>query len=197
MTTERLPRLTPDQLDESQQSVYEAMVRGPRGHAAAEFPLVNDDGSLAGPFNALVMAGDLGAAIQNVGEAIRFHGTLPPQSRELAILLVARSWRCDFEWYAHEPIGRRSGLSDHIIESVHAGEPPELDDPKTNAVHEVTIELLSTKELSDSTFEAGRAALGDRQFVELVSLVGYYGLLAGILNAFEVGLPESVASPFR
>ncbi|MBS1265365.1 MAG: hypothetical protein MAG471_01209 [Acidimicrobiaceae bacterium] len=197
MEAQRLRRFVPGDLNEAQQRVHDAITGGARAAGPSDFSLVNDDGSLAGPFNALVAAGDLGFAIQGVGEAIRFHGTLPAKARELAILLVARSWRAEFEWYAHEAVARRVGVTDEVIEAILAGEPPDLDDSKMQAAHDVTEEVLSSRTLSDSTFAVAHAALGEAQLLELVALIGYYGLLAGVLNGFAVGIPDSATPRFR
>ena len=97
---------------ESQMSVYRAVTEGPRGSGPRDFALTNDDGSLAGPFNALAIAGELGQAVQRVGEVLRFGGGLEDQARELAILIVARTWDCPFEWYAHEAVARRVGCAE-------------------------------------------------------------------------------------
>jgi len=101
----RLPGLTPDRLDPEQRELYDAIARGPRSRGPQHFPLVDADGALLGPFNAMLLAPGLGAALQEVGAAIRFHGTLDARARELAILVVASRWDSAFERSSHEAVG--------------------------------------------------------------------------------------------
>ena len=43
----------------------------------------------------------------------------------MAILLEARLWDAQYEWWAHEPLARKAGLPDAIIENIRAGKRPE------------------------------------------------------------------------
>lgn len=190
--TGRLSPFKPGRLTEAQQAVYDAITSGPRASDPAAFPLCHDDGSLVGPFNALVAAGEIGRAVQAVGAAVRYHGRLAPDARELAVLLVARHRRAAFEWYAHAPIARRSGLAESVVEAVRDGRQPVLTDPADlalAAVHDTVAELLATGRLAQPTFDAAIGALGEEGVVELVILTGYYGMLADVLNSFDVGAP--------
>lgn len=189
MTQGRLRRLKPDQMNDRQSRVYQAVVGGARGAGPRDFPLTASDESLLGPFNALAMAGDLGYAVQDVGQALRFKGSLRADARELAILLVARGWRCEFEWFAHRAVAQRVGLAENVIAAVGRGETPEIEDPVLVATLSVTKELLDNRTISSQVYESAEQILGQDLLVELALLVGYYSMLAGILNGFEVGLP--------
>src|SRR5450631_663108 len=103
---ERLPRLHPPFDNEDRQRLYATITSGPRGGSQQPFALVDDVGALAGPFNAMLLQPGLGAALQALGAAIRYQGTLPARTRELAILVVAGHWASAFEQHAPEPSGR-------------------------------------------------------------------------------------------
>jgi 4-carboxymuconolactone decarboxylase len=190
--TSRLAPLPPGQLDEAQAALYDAIADG-RRRQQPHFRLTNDDGSLTGPFNAMLYAPTLGRALQHMGEVIRFESSIPPRSRELAILTVARHWRSDFEWYAHEPIALEVGLPAEVVEAIRAGSRPPLTDPPEAAVHDVCDALLRREALDDATYRRVHAALGDTGLVELTVLVGYYTTLAMLLETFRVGVPEDAA----
>jgi AhpD family alkylhydroperoxidase len=106
--------------------------------------------------------------------------TLSPRTRELAILRVAWRRRCQYEWVQHVLIARKAGVTDEEIDAIRAGEPT----PITRAVDE----LEADSGLSDDTYRALAAELDDRQLMDLVFTVGTYGLLAMVLNTFEVEL---------
>jgi AhpD family alkylhydroperoxidase len=106
--------------------------------------------------------------------------TLSPRTRELAILRVAWRRRCQYEWVQHVLIARKAGVTDEEIDAIRAGKPT----PITRAVDE----LEADSGLSDDTYRALAAELDDRQLMDLVFTVGTYGLLAMVLNTFEVEL---------
>ena len=64
------PLLAPNELSADQQELYEKITAGPR--ANGPFRIMHDDGSLAGPFNALLFAPRIGNAVQELGAALRF-----------------------------------------------------------------------------------------------------------------------------
>lgn len=191
----RLTMLTAEQLTDAQRSVFDAVTTGPRATGPSDFELQHDDGSLAGPFNALVMAGEIGLAAQAVGAALRYHGALSDDCRELAILIVATHRRAAFEWYAHSRVARRQGFDESMLKSLRRGDEPDLTDDAMAAVYAATVELLRTGRLVASSFDAAAAALGEERVVELVLLVGYYGMLADVLNSFDIGAPDD--DPFE
>ena len=110
----RLPWPTPDELRDDQRVVYEAIVGGPRG-ASSPFALTDADGRLEGPFNAMLVTPAIGAATQELGAAIRYRTSLSARQREIAILTLAVLRRSEFEWYAHERVALRAGLSRNEI----------------------------------------------------------------------------------
>ena len=119
---ERLPQLHPPFDNEDRQRLYATITSGPRGGSQQPFALVDDVGALTGPFNAMLLRPGLGAALQALGAAIRYRGTLPARIRELAIMVVAGHWSSAFEQHAHEAAGRRAGLGEAELAAVRAGE---------------------------------------------------------------------------
>ena len=55
---------------------------------------------------------------------------------------------------------------------------------------------METQKVGDATYAVTHAELGDEGIVELVILAGYYGVISGILNTFEVPLPAGETPPF-
>jgi 4-carboxymuconolactone decarboxylase len=125
----RLAGLRPGDLDEDQRRLYADITGGPRGRGPQPFELTDHAGALVGPFNAMLLRPAIGAALQELGSAIRYRGDLPARARELAILVVAAHWNSEFEWAAHEAIGRAAGVSDDEIAAIAAGREPALGRP--------------------------------------------------------------------
>lgn len=191
----RMPELRPEALSADQARLYEAIAGGDRARDAS-FRLTEADGSLVGPFGALLLSPTVGDALQQVGAAIRFGCGLSPVVREVAILSVAARRRSGFEWWAHEPIARRAGLTDQQVAALKAGEPPDFEDSAVTAAHAFSAALIAGGRPDDATFEAAREALGLDGVMELVTLVGYYNLLAQLMQTFEIEVPTGEPSPF-
>ena len=191
----RLPVLTPDTLTCEQKQVYEKIAGDKRRQATRRFKTANEDGSLTGPFNALLYSPQVGDAVQQLGGALRFESSLAGHLRELAILMVARRWRANYEWYAHAPIASREELGDAVIEAIKDERQPEGPEDVL-CIHRFVSELVETRRVSDETYNQTREFIGDQGLVELISVVGYYSLLAGLLNTFEIGVPEGETLPF-
>jgi 4-carboxymuconolactone decarboxylase len=192
----RLPWPTPDQLDEGRRKVYDAIAGGPRAAGPQAFRLTDDEGRLEGPFNAMLVSPGVGLALQDLGAAVRYRTSLTDRCREIAILVLAALRRSDFEWYAHERVGRRAGLTEEELTGLlHGDEVPTLS-PQEAVVREVTTALATAEDLDEATFSTADRVLGTERLAELVTLVGYYDLLALSLRVWRTPLPAGVESPF-
>jgi alkylhydroperoxidase family enzyme len=192
----RLPVLKPENLTPEQKHLYDKIAGDKRRQKTRRFKMAREDGTLTGPFNALLFAPQVGDAVQQLGGALRFESSLAGHLRELAILMVAQRWRANYEWYAHAPIAAREELGEAVIEAVKAGKVPEGAPDDVLTVHRFVSELVETRRVCDETYNETRTLIGEHGLVELISVVGYYSLLAGLLNTFEIGVPEGETPPF-
>jgi 4-carboxymuconolactone decarboxylase len=190
----RLPWPRPEELDAPRRALYDAIVDGPR--ASGPVPIADAEGRLEGPFNAMLVSPDVGVALQHLGAAVRYRTSLPDRARELAILALAAIRRSDFEWYAHERVGRSVGLSDAELALVRDGGSPATFSERERTVLDVTRALAAAGDLDDEAFAAAQSALGREALAELVVLVGYYDLLALSLRVWRTPLPAGETPPF-
>ena len=191
----RLRGLMPEELTEAQRAVYDSIAGGDRARDAS-FRLTEDDGSLVGPFNALLYNPGVGDALQRLGSALRFHSDFSPMLKEAVILAVAARWRSVFEWWAHEPIGRKAGLSTAQIETLRSGGKPNFDDSSMTAAFDFASVLIEGAKPDAAAFAAAQEALGNGGVIEMVALVGYYSLLAQLMDVLEVDVPTGEEAPF-
>jgi 4-carboxymuconolactone decarboxylase len=185
--TERLAKLTPDELTGEQRALYDTITGGPRGQGRQVFALTDETGALAGPFNAMLLHPPLGSALQALGSAVRYRGALDDRAREIAILVVARHWRSEFERYSHEAIGRSIGLSDAELAALRDDQPFGAEHDRLVAA--TAAALAARGDLTDEEFTAARDGLGTAVLFELTTLVGYYATLAMQLRVFQVDPP--------
>lgn len=187
----RLEPLRPEVLSEAQRTVYDALLGGKRGAGLAA-----PDGSLIGPFNAMLLNPHLGDRVQSLGEALRFEISLSRRVIEIATLVVGAHWRAQFEWWAHERLAKQAGLSDTVIAAIKRGERPALEDASETTAYDVASEVYRTQRLSDATYARAVKHFGEAGVFELLALVGYYTLVSLILNGFNVPLAPGETLPF-
>lgn len=190
MPQPRIRKLRPEQLDDDQRAVYDAIAGGPRAQGPQLFQLRDEDGALEGPFNAFLLQPQLGLALQEVGSAVRYRTALSDRAREIAILVVSLHWDSSFEWYAHEAVGRHVGLTDPELEALRDKDFGVLPGDE-RVVAETTRLLCEDGDLDDPAYAEAVTALGEAGLFELLTLVGYYAALALQLRVFRVPAPEA------
>lgn len=191
----RIPWPIPDQLHPDQRALYDAIVGGPRA-AGSAFALTDPDGRLEGPFNAMLLSPGIGSATQELGAAIRYRSALSDREREIAILTLAVARRSEFEWYAHERVGARIGLTEDELEALSEGRPASTWSESESIVASITSRLTKDRDVDDPEFERARDTLGIEKLSDLVTLVGYYDHLALALTVWRTPLPAGVAPHF-
>ncbi len=191
MTAPRLAKLLPDQLDDDQRAVYDAIAGGPRAQGPQLFRLRDDEGGLEGPFNAFLLQPRLGLALQELGSAVRYRTGLSDRAREIAILVVSVHWDSGFEWYAHEAVGRHVGLTDDELSGLREQRYDVLADDHEHLVAQTCQRLVADGDLDDAAYAEAGSALGLPCLFELTTLVGYYALLARQLRVFRVAAPDA------
>src|SRR6516225_1858482 len=153
----RLAALSSDTMTPEQVGLYREILAGPRGQGPRAVPLATGAGGLAGPFNAMLYAPEVGHALQELGAAIRFRTQLAPRIREMAILVVARAWDSEYERTSHEPIGREAGLTDTEIGALRAGADPGFADEQERVAYSVACDLTGPADLDDEQYAAAIA----------------------------------------
>ncbi len=159
--------------------------------------LAGPRGSLNGPFNVMLRSPDLGDRLQKVGEYVRFKTSILPRLNELAILVTARAWTAQHEWYAHRELALKAGLPPVIAEEIAAGKRPTKMEADQQIVYDFTRELIETKGVSDATFNAAKDRFGERGVVDLIGLIGYYHTVSMLLNVDRYPLPEGAKPPLE
>lgn len=136
-------------------------------------------------------------AVSNVGLFLRRSGLLPPAVRESAILATCSARRCQFEWSAHVPAAREAGVDADTIGRLAERSAQGIRDPRLAAVAAYGLEVAGTSDASDETFTALRRHFSEPEALEITLTVGYYSMLACILNALRVDLsPGRKPLPF-
>jgi 4-carboxymuconolactone decarboxylase len=125
----------------------------------------------------------------------RSESSLPKKLQELAMLVTARELDCQYIWNAHAASARASGVGDATVDALRERkELPALPDDES-AVVRYGQEFFRTHRVSRGAFQAVLEQLGRRGAVELGLIMGNYGLLALLVNSFDVELPPDRKEP--
>ena len=194
MRNGRLLWLRRDELDDGQRRLYDRIVGGARGVGRLT-PLMDDEGRLEGPFGPLLTNPGLGDALQSVGAALRFAGTLPHATFELLVLTVAAERGSPYEWYGHLPLARAAGVDLRVIEAVRTGLAPKLRSAADRDVLALAHALLRHEDPGAGLVRDVETAYGASGVTEIVAIVGYYDLIANLLLTWDTQLPQGVQDP--
>lgn len=182
-----------EELTPEQKKVADAIRSGPR--AAVKNSSAAKPGPLGGPFNVWLRSPGIGNLIQSLGAEIRFRSSLPSKLNELAIIVTARHWTCQYEWFAHHRLALEAGLNPAIGEDIAQGRRPAKMDADETIVYNFSRELHENQGVSDATFKAARERFGERGVVDLIAVNGFYGLVSMALNVDHTPLPEGEKLP--
>jgi 4-carboxymuconolactone decarboxylase len=178
----RVPEPSRDQLDPEVRGLYDR--------------IAETRGATRGPYVVLLHHPVLCERVAALGELLRFHSILPGADRELAILTAGREAEAPYEWAAHEPVALREGTRPEAIAVVRDGGPTQELRPREALIVDTVRAIYRARTLTADQFASAEAEFGRKGLIELVTLAGYYGMVAAVLNAFEVDLPRGTAPAF-
>ena len=182
----RLPTIAEAKLKPAQRALVDSIRSGPRGQAT----------QIRGPFAVFLHSPEYGQRAQELGGYCRLKTRVPPRLSEFAILVTAKLWRAQYEWFAHVPHAERAGVTPQTIKALRAGRLPRSLPKDERAVYDFIKELYRRKRVGDKTYARLQALLGDDGMVEFVGILGYYVLIAMSLNVFRMGPPDGEPLPF-
>lgn len=183
MTDQRFKPLSTDEMSPEQRRLADSIFAGPRK-------------SLGGPFSVFLYSPATGDTAQKLGEQVRFRNSLPEKLKELAILVVARHWTAQYEWYAHHRLALAAGLKPAVAADIAAGKRPAGLAADEQAIYDFASELLETKEVRDATFKSVAERFGEKAVVDLICTMGYYSLVSMTLNVNRFPIPAD-ATPLK
>ncbi|MBV8625769.1 MAG: carboxymuconolactone decarboxylase family protein [Herbaspirillum sp.] len=174
---ERLPSIPPDQYTPEQKEAAEQFL------AARKVPVF-------GPFEPLMHSPQVMSQARAMGDYLRYNSAIGNTLSELVILITAREWTQDYEWYVHYPIAIKAGIKPEIASAIADGRRPVGMSEDEEIVYDYSIELHRNKRVSDRSFERAEKRFGKKGVVDLTGINAYYTLLAMQMNAAQYQAPK-------
>jgi len=179
---ERFPQITVEKLTDAQKPVADKILK------------VSSIG-LTGPYNPLLRSPLLTDRMLDLLDYLRFNSSVPKRLNEFAILIEARLWTSQVEWYAHYPMALKAGLSQAVADELKVGKRPSSMQPDEAVVYDILMELAAKHIVTDATFKRASDIFSEQQITDLVMVSGTYVGLAMLANTAEVGVPPGKTPP--
>ena len=180
----RFPQLSMDELNEAQKPLGEKIMK------------ISSVG-IGGPYNTLLRSPVLGQRLFDLFHYLRWETSVPIKLNELAIIVIARQWRSQVEWFAHAPLAAKAGLKAEIIAELKEGKRPSGMAEDEAVVYDFVTELTTTQKVSDETFARAKKVFNDQQIVDLTAVAGNYVMVAMMLAMAEQTVPPGKEPPFK
>ena len=165
----RFKILTQEEMTPAQRTLAQSIRSGPRASVAGSAANSNN-GTLGSPFNVFLRSPELGEHLQQVGTYIRFKSTLGAKLNEFAILITARQWNAQYEWFAHHRLALQAGLDPAIAQAVSVGKRPDNMPADEAIIYNFCQELHTLKRVSDATYQAAVQRFGEQGVMDLIEI---------------------------
>jgi 4-carboxymuconolactone decarboxylase len=97
------------------------------------------------------------------------------------------------EWAIHHPLALQAGLAEATLQAVAEGRRPTALPEAEAIAYAVWDELDRHRSLSDTTYGRAVQLLGEAGLIDLIALIGYYSLLAMVMNVARTPPPAPEA----
>jgi 4-carboxymuconolactone decarboxylase len=181
---QRFPQLKLEQLNEQQRPFADEILK------------VSSIG-ITGPYNSMLRSPVMGQRLFNLLDYVRFNTSVPRKLNEFAILIQARLWTSQVEWYAHYPLAIKAGLPEAVAADLKEGKRPASMQPDEAAVYDFCMELSTKHEVSDATFKRTRELFSEQQVIDLIAVSGTYITAAMMANTAEETVPAGNTPPLQ
>jgi 4-carboxymuconolactone decarboxylase len=152
-------------------------------------------GRVRGPWTAWLHTPGLWDSVVPLMDYLRTKTAVPPRLLEIATLVPVRAWTAQFAWALHEQDALKAGLDPAVIEAIRTRKQPPFSKEDEAIVYAMATELVDDKRVSPATYAKALGVLGEEALVTLVTTVGFFAMVAGLLTTFDVDVPEGMKLP--
>jgi 4-carboxymuconolactone decarboxylase len=170
----------------------------PEQRKAAEAFRANRKQDVFGPFVPLFRSPEVMLRTMALGDYLRYRTVFPTKLNEFIILITARHFTQQYEWYVHYPIAIKEGLARDVADAVADGRRPSGMSADEELIYDFCTELLRNHSVSDATYARATGRFGEQGTIEMVGVVGYYTFQSMVLNTARTPVPPGapVLVPF-
>jgi 4-carboxymuconolactone decarboxylase len=180
----RFAPLAPEQLTVQQKAWADAIATPPR-NSKYNKP----------PYRAYIRDPELAPRIIAMADYLRWKTSLPPRLSELAILITARHWTAQYEWFAHYPLAMKAGLDPQVADDIaHGIRPAKMQDDEA-ALYNLAMALYRDKKVPDDVYKAALDKFGERGIIDAIGIMGFYDITSMTLITMQAKAPNNSVAP--
>jgi 4-carboxymuconolactone decarboxylase len=172
----RVPPLLPEEQSDEQRRIASA-IAGARG------------GAVGGPFAIWLRTPEIAERADFLSDRLRVKSRLEPGLFELVILAVAREYNAQYEWFAHAAAAATVGVPQDVVEAIRLRRTPTLAREEERVAFDTAAELARTGHLTEPAYQRALETFGLELLIELITVIGFYSMIAMVLNAFDAPVP--------
>jgi 4-carboxymuconolactone decarboxylase len=180
----RFAPLTAEQLNPEQKAWADSITAPPRNAKFAN-----------PPYRAYIRSPELAKRLSALSDYLRWNTSLPPRLSEMAILITAREWSAQYEWFAHYPLALKGGLDQKIAAAISDGKRPDGMKADETALYDLALQLYRDKRVTNEAYKAARDQFGERGIMDIIGIIGYYDLVSMTLITMEAAPPNDSVPP--
>jgi len=149
------------------------------------------------PYRAYIRNPDLAPRLSALSDYLRWNTSLPPRLSELAILITARQWTAQYEWFAHYPLALKAGLDPKVLGAIAVGKRPDSMKDDEAALYDLATALYRDRKVSDPVYKAALEKFGEHGIMDIIGIIGYYDLVSMTLITMQAEAPNDSVPPLQ
>ena len=158
--------------------------------------IVRTRGWIAPAFQVLLHTPDVAERIAHIGAFLLYEAVLPAETRALTGLIAARELDCDYVWAACLGPARAAKVDGALIAALESGKALGSLDRQDRVLFDFCRQLLhGNHHVSEATYQAVTAQFGVPATVQIAVTLGYFVMMALVVNAFEVPATDDDSRP--
>ena len=147
------------------------------------------------PYRAYIRNPELAPKLSALSEYLRWNTKLPARLSEMAILITAREWTAQYEWFAHYPLALKGGLDPKVADAIAAGKRPDAMKDDEAALYDLATALYRDRKVSYPVYKAALEKFGERGIMDIIGIIGYYDLVSMTLITMQAEAPNDSVRP--
>ena len=152
--------------------------------------VAQSDGAFIGPFNPLLESPEMSAAFWDWQLAEGRYTTLSARERQIVILAVGAVWRAAYEIYSHSAAARTAGLTREQVDTLAGGGMPDQLSTREQCAWRFARAVTAERRIEQSLYDEAAQLFEAHGISDMVHLIGAYQTVCGILNTFDIPVPE-------
>jgi 4-carboxymuconolactone decarboxylase len=104
--------------------------------------------------------------------------------------LLGAVWRSSYELYSHSAAARIAGLSREQVEAFAGNRMPDQLSTREQCAWRFACELTAERRIEQSLYDQAAELFGTHGISDVLHLIGAYQTVCGLLNAFDIPVPE-------